>query len=126
MQNILVIDGLVHEIIEPMFDGEKEIPLEKRFHKDILDQVVSDPNSEAVIGGTWGDNNFGQIPIYAPSWDDIRHKRNGLLAGSDWISLGDSPLPDEDKKSYIEYRQKLRDIPQDFKEPNKVVWPDKP
>ena len=37
-------------------------------------------------------------------------QRNWLLASSDWTQLPDSPLDDDTKKQWREYRQKLRDF----------------
>ena len=44
---------------------------------------------------------------------------------SDWTQLGDAPLSTEEKAKWVEYRQKLRDIPQDQKEiaANSVMFP---
>lgn len=43
-------------------------------------------------------------------WDEVREKRNQLLKDSDWMVLPDSPLTEEQKKSVIEKRKRLRDI----------------
>tara|TARA_Y100000296_G_C5154254_1_gene248115 strand:- start:565 stop:966 length:402 start_codon:yes stop_codon:yes gene_type:complete len=59
----------------------------------------------------------------AKAWEKIRRKRNQLLQESDWTQFPDSPLTDEQKTAWNNYRQKLRDIPQDFKDPEKVEWP---
>ena len=59
-------------------------------------------------------------------WEQVRKKRNSLLAQSDWTVLSDSPLSDENKQKYIEYRQKLRDITKAYKKADDVVYPDQP
>jgi len=56
-------------------------------------------------------------------WDQIRIQRNGLLFSSDWTQLSDSIV---DSSAWAIYRQKLRDIPQDFSKPEDVVWPTQP
>ncbi len=126
MRNVLIINGLVHEIVEPRFDGETEIPLEERYHKDLVDQMVPDPNNEAVPGGTWDGIAFGPVPVHVPDWDEIRRARNRLLASSDWTALPDSPLSDTHKAAWMDYRAKLRDVPQDFENPGNVIWPHAP
>jgi hypothetical protein len=59
-------------------------------------------------------------------WQRIRRQRDELLAKSDWTQMPNAPLTLEQKLAWAEYRQKLRDIPQDFNDPNKVVFPEEP
>jgi len=59
--------------------------------------------------------------------DNLRAKRNKLLADSDYIVLADSPV--NDKANWITYRQKLRDITNGLttiEQVNNVTWPIKP
>lgn len=53
-------------------------------------------------------------------------QRNSLLAASDWTQLPDSPLSDEEKTAWSEYRQQLRDMPSSFTTVDEVVWPKAP
>ena len=46
----------------------------------------------------------------APTIEDIRKKRNGLLFHTDWTQLPDSPLSAAMKAQYQVYRQALRDM----------------
>lgn len=57
------------------------------------------------------------------TWDDIRLRRDTLLANSDWTQMPDSPLSEEMRTKWQVYRQKLRDITTAYSDPNKVVWP---
>jgi hypothetical protein len=59
-------------------------------------------------------------------WDKVKNKRNKLLALCDWTMLSDSPLDSANKAQWIEYRQALRDVPQQGVEPEQVVWPTQP
>lgn len=59
-------------------------------------------------------------------WDEIRIKRDRLIAVTDWIQMPDSPLSSEQKQAYTSYRQSLRDIPQLYSNPDNIVWPQKP
>lgn len=59
----------------------------------------------------------------AVTWDAIRAKRDGLLAGSDWTQLADAPV---DKAAWSAYRQSLRDITKTFGSPEAVIWPTQP
>ena len=62
----------------------------------------------------------------APTPEQIRLKRNFLLQTSDHTQLADSPLSESARKAWAEYRQKLRDIPDQSGFPEEIVWPEKP
>jgi len=54
----------------------------------------------------------------------VRMERNILLAQTDWTQLAD--VPQATKDLWVEYRQALRDIPQQEGFPHNVTWPEKP
>ena len=59
------------------------------------------------------------------SLDNLRLKRNGLLAETDWWGASDNTMTDAQKK----YRQDLRDLTAGLDtvdKVNAVVWPTKP
>lgn len=56
--------------------------------------------------------------------DRIRTKRDALLAETDWTQLPDAPLSDDKKEQAREYRQMLRDIPQQDGFPAEIIWPE--
>ena len=59
--------------------------------------------------------------------DNLRAKRNKLLADSDYIVLADSPV--NDKANWLTYRQQLRDLTEGLstvEQVNSVVFPVKP
>jgi hypothetical protein len=65
------------------------------------------------------------IAAYTPpaiTWADIRSKRDGLLAETDWWAVSDRAM----SAAEAAYRQALRDVPQTFSSPADVVWPTKP
>ena len=55
------------------------------------------------------------------SWVQVRVARDRALADSDWRALKDVTLPN----AWKEYRQALRDLPQDHAESNEAcdAWP---
>lgn len=61
--------------------------------------------------------------IVAQKWMVIREKRNQLLAATDWTQLADTRLSTAKIAEYREYRDLLRDIPQNYQDPDEVVWP---
>ena len=66
---------------------------------------------------------FGEQCTEAQKWESVRFYRNNYLRDSDWTQLADSSA---DKVAWGNYRQTLRDIPQNFQKPEDVVWPTKP
>lgn len=52
-----------------------------------------------------------------------RIKRNRLLAESDWSVLVDAPLDEAAKTTFLQYRQALRDIPEQSGFPENIAWP---
>ena len=72
-----------------------------------------------------------QFPIieFEMAMEDLRAKRNKLLADCDWTQFADSPLTAEQKYPYAEYRQQLRDLTNGLttvEDVNSVTWPTKP
>lgn len=48
------------------------------------------------------------------NWNKLVMIRKFLLMDSDWTQVGDAQITDEQKAQWVAYRQKLRDIPQDY------------
>lgn len=55
---------------------------------------------------------------------EARHKRTMLLFGCDWRMLPD--VPSMHSNGWVEYRQALRDVPQQKGFPEKINWPVEP
>ena len=58
------------------------------------------------------------------TWEEVRIQRDAALAASDWRAVKDRVLPNEWK----DYRQSLRDLPQDHPDANSAcdAWPQPP
>lgn len=54
--------------------------------------------------------------------DQIRNKRDALLAETDWWGVADRTMT----QAEIDYRQALRDVPAQSGFPFEVTWPTKP
>ena len=72
-----------------------------------------------------------QFPIveFDMAMEDLRSKRNKLLADTDYTVLQDSTYTDEQVAEWIIYRQALRDITNGIttvEQANNVTWPTKP
>jgi len=50
-------------------------------------------------------------------WDEVRAHRDAALATSDWRAVKDRVLPN----AWKDYRQALRDLPQNFDTANQAV-----
>jgi len=106
------------ELLELGFDGPYEIP-------------VYDPSNEKI---NWNGSGFDIIPFsedekngrIAEIWRNVRNRREELLSKTDWAVLPDSQLSEEKKNEFLSYRQKLRNIPQEFSDPSQIIWPQEP
>ncbi|MTH18284.1 hypothetical protein GKZ88_22125 [Flavobacterium sp. LC2016-01] len=57
--------------------------------------------------------------------ENLKIERNLLLTESDWTQLNDSPLTEDKKTEWKNYRQALRDLT-DLNDLTSIVWPTKP
>lgn len=57
--------------------------------------------------------------------ENLKTTRNILLTESDWTQVEDSPLSEEKKTEWKNYRQALRDLT-DLDDLTTIVWPSKP
>ena len=106
-------------------------------------KIYKDSNDSIVFENTWipkdpANRHYAQflqelekgeaelVPYVppAPTWEQIRAQRDGLLAASDWTAFPDVTLAN--KQAWLDYRQALRDITKTFSKPEDVVWPIKP
>ena len=79
------------------------------------------------IGETWNGSSYDEAVIPdtrtdEEKWNDIRIKRNQLLAETDYLALSDNTMSAE----MTAYRQALRDLPASTSNPDDVVFPTKP
>jgi len=65
-----------------------------------------------------------EVTSYDVSWDEVRAARDAALKDSDWRAGKDVVL----STAWKEYRQALRDLPQDHAESNDAAdnWPVRP
>ena len=72
------------------------------------------------------ESDTGGVSMEYETWIGVRGKRNLLLAQTDWTQLPDAPLTEEQKQSWADYRQQLRDLPQTFENAKDVIYPEEP
>jgi len=102
--------------IQAQIDGKSmSVPLDpgNRHYAEIMRQVEA---GELVVE-----------PDPGPSEEQLaaqaRSQRDALLSQSDWTQVPDAPV---DQAAWAEYRQALRDVPQQAGFPDDVTWPTKP
>lgn len=75
-----------------------------------------------LIDGEWVQE---QLPEPDVASEAIK-KRNKYLRITDKFVLPDFPLSDDLKVAIVNYRQQLRDLPEQSGFPNSIVWPEQP
>lgn len=63
---------------------------------------------------------------YEKTSESARNRRDKSLLKTDWTQVKDVSLSEFDIAAYAEYRQALRDIPQQSGFPYTIVWPKMP
>lgn len=79
-----------------------------------------------IINCNTGEVTFippSQAELTAAAWDALRAQRNSLLTASDWTQVADAPV---NQAAWANYRQELRDLPDNTLDPFNPVWPEKP
>jgi hypothetical protein len=94
--------------------GDRLVPKGHIYYNLILEAVN---NGEAELIQTLS-------PQASVAWDVVRAKRNQMLRDCDWTVLPDTVL--ENKSEWIRYRKQLREIPQTYSDPNRILWPLRP
>tara|TARA_Y100001963_G_scaffold138808_1_gene204009 strand:- start:251 stop:616 length:366 start_codon:yes stop_codon:yes gene_type:complete len=111
----------------------KKLP--KILPNDIQTYARIEDNGKSYISCTDDDQDFknwiaaGNTAEAADTehtdWDKARAKRDSLLTASDWTMTTGATV---DQAQWSAYREKLRDIPQTYKdkETSEIVWPTAP
>ena len=75
---------------------------------------------------TWRTQEQIEQERKARAWASLRAERDRRLAATDWTQLPDVPLTAEQRAAWQQYRQALRDVPQQPGAPYDVTWPEEP
>ncbi len=110
-----ILNGKAHWIFET---DEMMDDLKSRFAADIVFVEVNDDIQE---GWDW-DGEKAIPPPHIDPMPEIRMRRNQLLTACDWTQLPDVVLTTEQKATWVEYRQQLRDFPETC-DPDNPIWP---
>ena len=118
-------DGQVqgdHTMLDVTDRDDIDVLITERAYKD--GQWITRP-PQPNIYYDW-DNSIESWVLSPRFIEEVRTKRNKMLTGSDWTQMPDSPLTATQKTAWANYRQELRDLPQNVGEITSledVVWP---
>ena len=72
----------------------------------------------------FADDRDDVVHVRDVNWSEVRQSRNAALADSDWTAVKDRTM----SQAWIDFRQALRDIPQDHASANDAAdnWPEPP
>ena len=89
---------------------------------DAMEEITEEEHAELMQSyNDWRDAfEANQLELYA---EQMRKERNKLLSDSDWTQVSDAPV---DHQAWADYRQALRDVPQQDGFPSEVEWPTPP
>jgi hypothetical protein len=95
----------------------------KRNAEEILDIDGKSFSPKQYVSSHFvGDDTAKDERILADKWANVRLERNRKLAETDYLALSDSTLSNDMKN----YRESLRDVPEDNADPDDISWPAKP
>lgn len=117
--NIIEIQALENEE-----DGKKysyNIYRLKTIYRDDLEQILNNDEDEY---NKWLQR--AKETEYEELSASIRKERDALLYATDKYTISDYPISSENKELMLEYRQKLRDLPEQETFPYEVEFPEKP
>lgn len=79
--------------------------------------------TDAEVGDSYINGQVIKPQANTITWDDIRAERDSLLGQTDWAIIKSQETGETIPQNVLDYRQALRDIPQDFATPEEVVFP---
>ena len=104
--------------------GTPEKPMMETVLSDVSMPYTTETDYQMALSEAWqGEVTVEEVPETA---DEIRARRDRLLAATDWAVLPDSPLDAQSLEAVKTYRQALRDVPQQEHFPSAITWPRMP
>ena len=100
--------------------------LNARENETVIEGIASDKR-HIVVNGKICDKPVDLDAVKVELQERLRVTRNAKLSASDWTQLGD--VSPENKDKWKEYRQALRDLPEQYQESTSfedIIWPTQP
>ena len=91
----------------------------------IPDGLEGKPLKAEIVDDVWV-ISLDVDTVTTQAWTALRAQRNSLLVASDYTQLQDAHLSAEKKSAWADYRQALRDLPENATDPTQVTWPVSP
>jgi hypothetical protein len=96
-------------------------------------QTAEKDSMPVLEGNTWVLNwtVYDKTPEQIQEYDDqqakaVRSERDAKLYACDWTQLPDTQLTPDQEAAWANYRQDLRNIPQQPDFPYNIIWPTEP
>lgn len=115
---------LKYKLATEINHGTPEKPIMETVLSDVSMPYITEADYQLALSEAWqGEVTVEEVPETA---DEIRARRDRLLAATDWAVLPDSPLDAQSLDAVKTYRQALRDVPQQDGFPGTITWPEIP
>jgi len=115
---------LKYKLATEINHGTPEKPIMETILSDVSMPYITEADYQLALSEAWqGEVTVEEVPETA---DEIRARRDRLLAATDWAVLPDSPLDAQSLDAVKTYRQALRDVPQQDGFPGTITWPEMP
>lgn len=115
---------LKYKLATEINHGTPEKPIMETILSDVSMPYITEADYQLALSEAWqGKVTMEEVPETA---DEIRARRDRLLAATDWAVLPDSPLDAQSLEAVKTYRQALRDVPQQDGFPGTITWPEMP
>jgi hypothetical protein len=114
LRKAIVEDGVVDNVVLIDSDAPIEAP---------VGMIMVDAQ-DAAPGFLYDGSSFSRPTIddTANAWESLRRQRNERLSATDWWALSDMTM----SADQTAYRQALRDLPANTRNPMLIEWPTKP
>ena len=115
---------LKYKLATEINHGTPEESMMETALSDVSMPYITEADYQLALSEAWQ----GEVTVeeVADTTDEIRARRDRLLAATDWAVLPDSPLDAQSLEAVKTYRQALRDVPQQEHFPGAITWPQMP
>ena len=115
---------LKYKLATEINHGTPEKPIMETVLSDVSMPYITEADYQLALSEAWqGEVTVEEVPETA---EEIRARRDKLLADTDWTQTLDAPIDAATRESMRTYRQALRDVPQQDGFPADIQWPELP